>query len=151
MLYFERPNGYDTDASQGHVHSRFRAVASKSLKANTEAQAPSQGQNRFANGIIENRILRLRESGVCENNAHRENCVHCNPAPQISMLENREDKGRRNKSSDERLFRRRLHSRRKPLASTLTLGERGPACSRVLAMSVIFADTGRLARVFSVD
>ena len=150
MLFFERPHGYDTDASQGHVHSSFQAVASKSLKANTEAQAPSQGQNRFANGISENRILRLRESGVCENNAHRENCGHCNPAPQISMLENRGDNGRRNEFNDERLFRRRLHSRRKPLTSTLKFGARGPACSRLLAMSVIFTDTGRLARVFSV-
>ena len=113
-----------------------------------EAQAPSQRQNRLANGIIESRILRLSEPGVCENNAHREFCVHNNPAPQISMLENRGDNGRQNKSSDERFFRRWLHSRRKRLTSTLTLGARGLACSRLFAMSVIFADTSRLARVF---
>ena len=133
------------------VFERAMRQTHRRVMCNMEAKAPSQGQNRSANGIIKRRILRLRESGVCENNAHRENCFHYNPAPRISMLANRGDNGQRKKVSDERLFRRRLHSRRKPLASTLTLGERGPACSRLLAMSVIFADTGRLARVFSVD
>ena len=44
---------------------------------------------------------------------------------------------------DECLFRRRLHSHRKHIASTLKSGARGYSHTPQIEMSVIFADTGK--------
>ena len=109
----------------------------------TIAQSTSKWPRTYK---LRNANSHLNESGVCENNAHLAFCALNNPAPPISMLEKRCKRGRLTHQKDERLFRRRLHSRRKRLSSTLNLGARGHSYARLCEMSVIFADTGKPAR-----
>ena len=90
----------------------------------------------------------LLESTVCENNARFEICVVNYPAPRISMLVGRHRRSRRPKHENERLFRRRLHSRCSHVPSTLNLGAGGAHQCQIFATSVIFADTGTRPGVF---
>ena len=85
----------------------------------------------------------LFESGVCENNTHPTLCVTTIPFPPISMLVSCCRDGGMETPKDECLFRRRLHSHRKHIASTLKSGARGYSHTPKIEMSVIFADTGK--------